>query len=284
MRRIIAAGIVLPVIAGMIFAPGCRREKDEETDSGENVLRLATTTSAVQSGLFDVIIPLFEHKHDVEVRLLVRGSGEALQLGREGKADVVLVHARKLEEAFVAGGYGINRADVMYNDFVIVGPPDDPYGIGEAEGVLEALKRISQQKATFISRGDNSGTHAREMELWNLLGIEPGGIWYVRAGEGMLETCRIASERRAYTLGDISTYLHHRDELDLLMMIEGDPLLFNPYGVIAMNPAVIEGANFEAAMLFIEFVTGIEGQEIIAGYGRLKYGKPLFTPLAVPQD
>jgi tungstate transport system substrate-binding protein len=259
---------------------GCEKQPTEPVKD-KSILRLATTTSTADSGLLGVLIPVFESKYNVKVHLLAKGTGAALDAARQGQADVVLAHARKAENDFITEGYGINRKDVMYNDFVIVGPPDDPAEVKKAEGVLSALTQIYQTKEKFISRGDNSGTHTRETELWKLTKNNPTGKWYLMSKSGMLKTLKMASKQDAYTLSDRSTYLFNREELDLVIVSEGDELLYNDYGVIAVNPAKVDGVNFEAAMQFIDFITSLEGQEIIAGYGRLRFGKPLYIPLGV---
>jgi tungstate transport system substrate-binding protein len=206
-----------------------------------------------------------------------------LEAARQGKADVVLTHARSAEDIFIKEGYGVNRKEVMYNDYVIVGPPDDPAEVKKTKEVFTALKQIYQKKAAFVSRGDDSGTHLREMQLWKLAKIDPAGNWFV-SRSGMLKTLEMASELDAYVLSDRSTYLFNRDQLDSVIVFEGDKLLFNPYAVIAANPAKVREVNFEAAMQFVDFITSLEAKEIIAGYGKLRFGKPLFVPLRAEKN
>ena len=262
---------------------GCEKQPAEPEEQ-KSILRLATTTSTADSGLLDVLIAVFESKYDVKVDVIAKGSGAALDAGRQGLADVVLTHERKIENVFITEGYGVNRKDVMYNDYVIVGPPDDPAEVKKTKDVLSALKQIYQQKEKFISRGKGSGTYLRELELWKLTKLVPMGSWYLVSELGMLKTLEMASEQHAYVMSDRSTYLFNRDDLDLVIVFEGDELLYNPYGVIAVNPARIDGINFEAAMQFIDFITSLEAQEIMAGYGRLRFGKPLFMPLGVEKQ
>lgn len=241
-------------------------------------LTLATTTSVQDSGLLDVLLPPFEAENRCKVKVIGVGTGQAIRLAKEGNVDVILVHDPDQEEMFVEEGYGVRRYNVMYNDFVIVGPEEDPADIkGGREGV-KALKEIATSKSTFISRGDDSGTHRKERELWKVVGIEPCGGWYIEAGTGMVGTLRIANERRAYTLTDRGTYLAHRKELDLTILIEGDE---NLYSIIPLSKEKYPHINYQLAMKLIGFITGVEGQDIIRTYGQKEYGQPLFFPLAI---
>ncbi len=260
---------------------GCNNQNDEPLKSEKPVLRLFTAFSTTESGLLDVLIPVFEHKYNIDVTVESNASGKVLKDAREGVADVVMVHARNEENKFIMEGYGINRREVMFNDFVLLGPPDDPAKIGTYKDILSAFKAISDQSVSFLSRGDNSGNNIREIELWNLVGIKQDGVWYKKSKKGMKDTLLVASKQKNYVLSDRSTYLFNRNALDLSIITEGDKLLFNPYGIIALNPAKVPDVNFSAAMQFIDFITSAEGQEIIFGYGRLRFGKSLFTPLAV---
>ncbi len=246
----------------MIFVfIGCQSEAEP------SVLRVATTTSTVDSGLMDVILPNFEEKYNAEVELIAVGTGQALALGEAGDVDIVLVHARKLEDAFVEAGHGINRQDVMYNDFVILGPADDPAGIAGMESAAAALSMIAETETPFVSRGDNSGTHNRELGLWEAAGIEPQGEWYQSVGQGMGASLSIANEQPAYILADRGTFLKRNAEgLDLIILVEGDGLLANKYGVIAVNPELHEGVNIEMANQFIEWLTAVETQDAIEAY------------------
>jgi tungstate transport system substrate-binding protein len=242
-------------------------------------LVLATTTSTDDSGLLKYILPDFEAKYNARVEVIAVGTGQALELGRNGDADVVLVHARSQEDAFVADGDGVNRQDVMYNDFVIVGPSDDPAGIRGMTDAATAFARLAETGSTFVSRGDNSGTHTKEKTIWTKAGVEPAGDWYISAGQGMGAVLTMANEQLAYTLSDRATYLARTLEgIDLVILVEGDPLLFNPYGVIAVNPDQHPNVNYDLAMQFIQWITSIETQKLIESFGVAEFGQPLFTP------
>jgi len=241
-------------------------------------LTLASTTSTLDSGLFDALVPVFEKKCDCRVKVIAVGTGQAIRLARDGNADVLLVHDRDAEEKFVADGFGLERLDVMHNDFIMVGPKDDPAGIKGATAA-GGLKRILLTKAFFVSRGDDSGTHKKELKLWASLAIHPDWDNYLESGSGMEATLRIANEKLAYCLVDRATWLAHQKEIDgLSLLLEGDPLLFNPYSVIAVSPVKYPHVKAGLAHAFIEFIRGPEGQAIIRGFGKEKYGQPLFFP------
>lgn len=223
-----------------------------------------------------MLLPAFHAAHPgYRVVVLAVGTGEALALGGRGDADVVLVHAPAAESAFVAAGYGTERREVMYNDFVLVGPGSDPADI-RGLGVEAALRRVAESGVPFISRGDDSGTHKRELALWGAAGVIPSGRWYLSAGQGMGEVLRLASERRAYTLTDRGTYLYLRDKLELEVLVEGGAELRNIYGVIP----VAASSRLEGARLFMEWLTGKEGQRVIGSHGVDAFGVPLFIPSA----
>jgi len=243
-------------------------------------LTLATTTSVQDSGLLDVLLPPFEEENRCKVRVIAVGTGQAIRLAKEGNADIILVHDPAREEIFVKEGYGVRRYNVMYNDFVIVGPEEDPAHIKGGKEGAKALRRIAQSKSTFISRGDDSGTHIKEKELWRAAGIEPSGSWYVEGGTGMVGTLRIANEKRTYTLTDRGTYLAHTKELNLTILVEGDDNLRNLYSIIPLSKKKHPQVNFHLAMRLVKFITGSEGQNIISSYGQKEYGQPLFFPLA----
>ncbi|MBS3967529.1 MAG: substrate-binding domain-containing protein [Truepera sp.] len=242
-------------------------------------LILATTTSTYQSGLLDVLLPPFEAHFGFDVDVIAVGTGAALELGRGGDADVLLAHAPAAEMALVEAGYAVERTYLMYNDFVLVGPVADPAGIAGAASAAEALARIAQVGATFISRGDNSGTHIKELELWTAAGITPGWGRYLEIGQGMRQALFVADEQRAYTLTDRGTYLAVRDRLELTILFEGDPLLFNPYHVMAVNPQVHPHVNHAGAMALIAWLSSPEAKSLIDGF--TASGEPLFftTPL-----
>ena len=238
-------------------------------------LRMSTTTSTENSGLLKVLLPPFEKRNNCIVDVISVGTGKALKLGEAGDVDLVLVHARALEDVFMAAGFGVNRRDVMYNDFVLIGPPADPAGVKGAKGTTEAFKRIAAAHATFISRGDESGTHQKEKEIWKAAGAKPAGSWYVESGQGMGEVITMATERRAYTLADRGTYNAYKaGKTDLKIQVEGESGLFNPYGVIAVNPQRFPHVRHDLANRFIDYITGPEGQRIIASF-RVN-GEPVF--------
>jgi tungstate transport system substrate-binding protein len=269
-RRILAVLLLIAVGAALLTA--CGREPRS--------IRLATTTSTVDSGLLDVLAPVFEKKYGIEVDILSLGTGQALETGRRGDADVVLVHARQAEDEFVASGHGIDRRDVMHNDFVLVGDPSDSADV-RGYNAVQALAKIASSGSLFVSRGDDSGTHKKEMALWKAAGLGPSGDWYLKAGSGMGETLLLANEKGAYTLADRGTYLAFRDKIRLAILVQNDPPLLNPYGIIAVNPKLHKDVNYRGAMKFIDFITSAEGQEIIAEFGKDKYGEPLFFPDAI---
>ena len=246
-------------------------------------LKLSTTTSTENSGLLRALLPPFEDAFGTRVDVISVGTGKALKLAENGDVDVTLVHARSLEDKFVKDGYGVNRRDVMYNDFVIIGPESDDANIRGAKTVADALKRISEKKAVFVSRGDNSGTYVKEMSIWKTCNIQPSGSWYLEAGKGMCAVLMIADEKRAYALTDRGTYLAFsaNKKIDLPVLFQGDPVLFNPYGIIAVNPAKHSHVNYVKAMALIGWITSIQGQKIIKEFGTGKFGRPLFIPVAV---
>ncbi len=246
----------------------------------ESRLRMSTTTSTDNSGLLGALLPPFEKAHELKVDVIAVGTGKALKLGENGDVDVVFVHARPAEDKFVEVGYGVNRRDVMHNDFVVVGPGDDPAGIQKAGSAEGAFRKLAEGKALFVSRGDDSGTHKKEKAIWKAAGVDPQGSWYSEAGQGMGAVLQIADEKRGYALTDRGTFIAYGDKVDLQVLYEGDPILFNPYGIIAVNPAVHPHVNYQGAMALIAFVTGPEGQKIIKNY--TVKGKQLFYPDAVP--
>lgn len=279
MRRFLA---ILVVISSILCIFG------DSSSADDSVLTLATTTSTDNSGLLAYLHPDFERRTGIKVKVIAKGTGASLQLGRDGNADVVLVHARKHEDAFVAEGYGVGRKDVMYNDFVIIGPKSDPARVAAASDAAEAMKAIAKSGAEFISRGDASGTHIKEQDLWNASGlplihesrtlikggsdlvvsmVRPSGSWYKSIGQGMGATLNYATERGAYTLADRGTYyayaLADPPRTNLVILSEGDRRLANPYGVIAVNPAKHPGINYEAAKKYIDWITSSATQKMI---------------------
>lgn len=251
---------------------------NQKTAVREKEIILSTTTSTYDSGILDELIPVFEKKYKISVKPIAVGTGDALRMGERGEVDVVLVHARSAEDNFLEEGYGVNRKDVMHNDFVIIGPEEDPAEIKGIENVTEAFKKMSEKQMLFISRGDDSGTHKKEIKIWEEAEVEPEGDWYLEVGQGMGETILIANEKNAYTLTDRGTYLAQQKNIQLKILSEGDPLLLNPYGIIAVNPDKHININYKGAIKFIDFITSEEGQEIIKNFGIDKYGQPLFFP------
>lgn len=248
-------------------------------------LILATTTSLQDSGLLDVLIPRFEQQTGYAVKTIAVGTGAALKLGEQGNVDVLLVHAPAAEEAFMAGGFGADRRLVMHNDFVIVGPAADPADIRGIARAAEALHKIAAAGAMFVSRGDNSGTHQVELQLWQAAGVDPAGRpWYLESGQGMGATLRLASEKWAYTLSDRGTYLANRADLELAVLAEDDAALWNVYHVIVVNPAKWPQVNHAGALAFADFLCAPATQEIIRTFGVDRYGQPLFFPDADKTD
>ena len=241
---------------------------------------LSTTTSTQDSGLLDVLVPLFEKQTGYSVKTISVGTGQALTLAAKGDADVALVHAPSLEKQYVAEGKLINRRLVMYNDFVIIGPKDDPAKIKSAKTAVAALKLIEQAKSRFVSRGDNSGTHNLEKSLWKEAGIEPKGAWYIESGQGMGATLGIANERNAYAITDRGTYLALGKRVNLPILVEGDRLLLNIYSVMEVNPANGPRINTTGGKAFADFMVAPRTQSVIKSFGMEKFGQPLFVPVA----
>jgi tungstate transport system substrate-binding protein len=241
---------------------------------------LSTTTSTQDSGLLDVRVPLFEKQTGYSVKTVSVGTGQALTLAAKGDADVALVHAPELEKQYLADGKLLNRRLVMYNDFVIIGPKEDPAKIRAARTAEAALKAIAQTKSSFVSRGDNSGTHVLEKSLWKQAGIEPKGSWYIEAGQGMGATLGIANERNGYAITDRGTYLAYAKRVTLPILIEGDRALLNVYSVMEVNPANGPRINSVGGKAFADFMVAPQTQKVIQNYGVEKFGQPLFVPVA----
>jgi tungstate transport system substrate-binding protein len=248
--------------------------------AGEH-LKLSTTTSTDNSGLLAALHPVFEQKYNVKVDVIAVGTGKALKIGSNGDVDVVFVHAPQAELRYVQAGDFIDRTAVMHNDFVIVGPASDPANIASAANAAEAFLRIANAQAEFVSRGDDSGTHKKEKMLWENAGLTPSGRWYIAAGQGMGAVLKMADEKQAYALTDRGTQIAYGDKLSLKVLFEGDEVLFNPYHVMAVNPARHQHVNYDLAKKYIEFVAGPEGQKIIGDF-RLR-GQQLFYPDAFSQ-
>lgn len=233
---------------------------------------LATTTSTQDSGLLDALLPVFEQQSGISVKVIAVGTGQAIKLGEEGNADVLLVHSRKAEDEFVEKGFGINAYDVMYNQFYIVGPAEDPAGIKGVQSAKEAMAKIAEKQSPFVSRGDDSGTDKKEKSIWKEAAITPEGSWYISSGQGMGETLQMADEMRAYTLTDEATFLSRK--LNLEVLVQGDKSLLNPYGIIQVKSST----KPEEGMQLIRFFTEEQGQKLIGEFGKETYGKGLFVP------
>jgi tungstate transport system substrate-binding protein len=245
----------------------------------QKTIILATTTSTQDSGLLDVLLPVFEKETGYFVKTIAVGSGQAMAMGQKGEADVLLVHSPEAEKKFVAEGYGMNRRLVMHNDFIIVGPSEDPAKIKGLRSSSESFKKIASAKALFISRGDNSGTHAKEREIWKAAGINfEREKWYQQTGLGMGQTLNVAAEKKGYTLADRGTYLALKKNLNLDILVEGDAILLNIYHVIEVNPAKWPKVNSAGAKAFADFVVSEEAQKIVKTFGVDKFGSPLFFP------
>jgi len=264
------------VAASLLFMTG---HFVQAADPKNRDVILATTTSTQDSGLLDVLIPLFEKQTGYRVKTVAVGTGQALVLAAKGEADVALVHAPRLEKKYVAQGKLLNRRLVMYNDFIIIGPSNDPAKIKSAKGAVAALKLIAQSNAPFVSRGDNSGTHRLEKSLWEDTGITPKGAWYVESGQGMGATLKIANDRNAYTISDRGTYLAFVKQLTLPILVQGDRRLLNIYSVMEVNPANGRKINSAGGNAFAHFMLAPNTQAVIKYFGVTKFGQPLFVPI-----
>jgi len=278
--RIFVSSLAVILSLFFLFAPTSEVEAQEE-------LVLATTTSTYDSGLLGKLNPVFEDRFDVKIKTIAVGTGAAIRHAENGDADIIMVHARPAEDEFMMEGWGVNRRDLMYNDFIIVGPEDDPAGISDTSKATEAFQQVADSGAKFVSRGDDSGTNKKELSIWEAAGVEPGGKWYLQIGKGMGDTLVQADRMGAYTMSDRGTYLSMKDKLDLEILVQGpvkggDPVLMNPYGLIAVNPAKYPSVNYSMAMGYIGFVTSPRGQEIIGNY-EVK-GEQLFFPNALSED
>ncbi|OGC11197.1 tungsten ABC transporter substrate-binding protein [candidate division WOR-1 bacterium RIFOXYA12_FULL_52_29] len=264
-KKLVACGLLAFTLFSASFA-------------GSNSIILATTTSTVDSGLLDVLLPIFEKQSGCQVKPIGVGSGMAMEMGRRGKADVLLVHSPKDEVKLVQDGFGLNRRAVMHNDFILLGPPNDPARARLAKTVGEAFKKISESGSLFISRGDRSGTHAKELSIWPYSKAQLSNLWYLESGQGMGATLLIADQKRAYTLADRATYLSFKERLKLVIIAEGDQLLLNPYHVIEVNPEKWPEINSAGGKAFADFMVAPATQKKIAEFGREKYRQSLFFP------
>lgn len=278
-RFLITTSILIIFIS--LITTGCSSGNEFRPGPGEaqpdnNFIMLSTTTSTYDSGLLDYLNPVFTEQSGIEVLVIAQGTGAALESGSRGDADLILVHDRDSELKYVEEGFFIDRYDLMYNDFIIVGPADDPAGISDMENVIEALNLIAEKGHPFISRGDDSGTDRREKKLWELSNTNTEHKWYLSIGQGMSDTLVFTNESLGYTLADRGTYTAIKDRLDLTILFEEDPLLFNQYGIMAVNPEIHPHVKYEYALLYINFLVSEDGQNLIASYGL--DGETLFYP------
>lgn len=288
MKKFLSKSVILALVVSLLFIFGCGAKKENTKTTSQPKtppveMKLATTTSTTDSGLLDYLLPIFEKKYNIKTKVISVGSGQAIATGEKGDADVLLVHSPKAEEQFVTAGFGVDRQSVMHNDFVIVGPANDPAGIKQTKTAIDAFTKISSSKANFVARGDGSGTDTKEKGIWTKANIKPEGTWYIAQGGGMGATLRMASEKGAYTLSDRSTYLAQKDKLKLSILVEGDKDLLNTYHVILVNPQKWPNVKNDAAKKFEAFLTSAEGQKLIAEFGKDKYGQSLFFPDVVKQ-
>jgi len=279
--RILAVFSIVAVVAAAIFLA-----LNYTRSSRQQNLVLATTTSTYDSGLLEHVLPVFEKRYNVKVNIISKGTGESIEIAKRGDADLVLVHSRNLEEQFVKDGYGVHRVGVMYNDFIIIGPSDDPAGIAGESNATLAFEQISEAgaegKAVFISRADKSGTNMLELSIWDSVGLRPSNktnLWYIEAGAGMGAVLRMTNEKNAYTLTDRATWLSFRSQLSHLgVLVEKDRILLNPYALILVNPEKYPQRNFKTALALVKFMISEEGQRLIGGFS--KENETLFFPIA----
>ncbi len=271
-------GLMLAAAAGLLSVRPTVRPSDQ--------VLLATTTSTRDAGLLDSLLPVFERQTGYTVKVIAVGSGQALEMGRRGDADVVLSHAPEAERVLVDSSYFVRRRLVMHNDFLVVGPPGDPAGLRGMSDAVAAFRLIAarRQGASFVSRGDQSGTHKMERKLWKLAGTGPAGSWYIESGHGMGETLQMADEKRAYTITDRATYLAWRDKLQLVPMVEGDSLLYNVYHVLELNPKNAPRINVAGGRAFADFMVAPHTQALIGEFGKSRFGQSLFIPDAGKPD
>ncbi|MHB1421429.1 MAG: ABC transporter substrate-binding protein [Bacillota bacterium] len=285
-----SVALFLLVLLMLSLIAGCGSNQSGTTDNQGNTSQgaveqpknpniiLATTTSTQDSGLLDVLLPIFEEQSGYKVKTIAVGTGQALTMGDKGEADVMLVHAPASELESVESGVAVNRQLVMHNDFIIVGPAGDPAGIKGLKTSAEAFSKIAQAQAIFVSRGDDSGTDKKEKDLWKKAGVEPSGKWYQESGSGMGQTLNIASEKGGYTLTDRATYLAQKENLALEIMVEGEAGLLNIYHVMQVNPEKFDKVNAECGKAFVDFMVAPDTQEVVSKFGVDKYGEPLFFP------
>lgn len=280
-HKLLLAVIMITTLA-LLLAAGCAKQESKvTTTSSGNQILLASTIGPIDAGIVGALEESFEKKTGIRVRHVGAGTGAALTMAESGTFDLVLVHAKALEEKFVANGFGTQRIDLMYNDFVIIGPESDPAQIKGLKTSAEALKKIMDTQSLFISRGDNSGTHVAEKDLWKAAGLTPAGEWYriyEKGAEGNVKTLKYTDEQKGYTIIDRATYLTVKKEVKLVVLVEKDESLINYISLIPVNPAKFPNVKNDLAMQFVDFCTSVEGQTIIRDFGKDKYGEPLFYP------
>ncbi|HHU86028.1 MAG: substrate-binding domain-containing protein [Pelotomaculaceae bacterium] len=279
-KRFYMPFLIMILVLALAAVQGCGQQAQTPQAPQEPAVKdviLATTTSTQDSGLLDVLVPKFEEETGYKVKTIAVGTGAALAMGEKGEADVLLCHAYQDEAKLIESGAGINHQLVMHNDFIIVGPPEDPAGI-KGSKVVDAFKQIAEKREVFVSRGDNSGTHKMELKLWDAAGITPEGEWYQQSGTGMGATLNIANEKRGHTLSDRATYLAQKKNVKLDILVEGEASLLNIYHVMQVNPEKFDKVNAEGGKAFVEFMVAPETQKIIEDFGKDKYGEPLFFP------
>lgn len=271
--------VALMLLAGCGGSPKEEKEDEQQAAEPKGKIILATTTSTQDSGLLEYLLPEFTKDSGYDVDTIAVGTGKALQMGVDGEADVLLVHARPSEDEFMANGDGTLRYDVMYNDFILVGPTTDPADVKACNNIIaDSLAAIANSESEFVSRGDDSGTHKKELTIWKAAGIEPAGDWYISAGSGMGDVLKMADEKQAYTISDRATYLSMKDDLELEILCEKDTDMLNPYGVITVDPAKNDKINAEGAKAFADWLVSERGQQLIGEFGVEEYGMALFTP------
>lgn len=261
-----------------LLLAGCTSSTSPPQSPQVQEITLATTTSPRDTGLLDMLLPRFEQEHGIQVNAVAVGSGQALEIGRRGDADVLLTHSPKQEEQFVKDGFADARRRIMSNDFVLVGPASDPAGVAQTEGIVAALQAVAKAQSPFVSRGDESGTHVKEKGIWERAGIAPEGEWYLKAGDGMAATLRMASEKQAYTLSDRGTFRAQEKNLDLKLLSEKDPLLDNVYSILVVSTQKHPHTKEAAAQKFADFLASPEIQQAIGEFGKDKFGESLFYP------
>lgn len=270
--------LALFFIIAILTSTSCTTRADSKAGSAANEIILATTTSTQDSGLLDFLLPQFHAENDFQVKTIAVGTGKALKMAEDGNADVLLVHAPPSEVELVEKGFGIDRTLIMHNDFILIGPDNDPAGISGIESAMDAFQQILNSGSTFVSRGDDSGTHKKELQFWRAIQLQPQGDSYLETGQGMASTLRIASEKRGYTLTDRATYLANRDFLESVILVEGDQRMLNIYHVISVNPEKWPLVNYPGAQAFTSFLISQNTQQLIGEFGIDQYGQPLFFP------